>query len=149
MSIKQYGSIEEALEDVRSENRDSSLPFLYSRSYERVYLGPNNAYRGKIAVEEAYDIRFFGESSEIRIFWEEGERKAIKIAEGDDQRFIDVEVPLSKSFIKKKSNMNRPHDFQKNEKGPSITKRMILEYDEDGQAQVSYTRLLGLNVDYE
>lgn len=133
MKIKQYGSTEESLEDMRSANQDSPLPFLYSRSSERVYIGSNHVDMAEKTVEEALDVRFFGESCEIRIFWEEGERKAVKIAEGDDQRFIDVTVPLAGSFYD-----------QEPEKWTSITKRMILEYDEDGQAQVAYTRLLRL-----
>ena len=112
-------SIDEALK------RATALPFAMIRSLSDVYLGEQKIPSDLSDVIEA---RFFGPDEEIRLFRDGETLKAASVTEeGMDSIDKNFDVENSGKFGVKK-----------------ISAKYILDYDEDGQAFISTTRLCGL-----
>lgn len=115
----------EVLEVRQALSRGRTLPYALIRSLSRVTLGPTPA---EVDDSELIEARFFDSGEEIRIFQGETGLQAARVWEGAGDTVIERSYRLANTAL-----------F-----GQSITVRQLLSFDKnDGQAQVSCTRLAG------
>ena len=120
------------LEDINVESvntiEDLVSSYRYALIYEfsRVLLG--DATQVNVNFDELNEAYLFNKSEQIHIFKVDGVLKGVKATEEiSDEHFFDKKYKLDSKF---------------KALGKIIVVREYLEYDEDGQAIVSYTRLL-------
>ena len=123
-------SIEAALDKAAS----SAFPWAMIHTYSNVALGKNpiieqgrELEEREICPEILLEARFFSESEEIRIFRQERELRAIWIAEGEEDLFLEETVKIA----------------NQSKFGDSVTIRRLVDFDDDGQAQIVASRLSG------
>lgn len=101
--------------------RSSDFPYSFIMEYSRLYIGKNNV---KINPDELIEARFFGYGGELRVFKDDEGFKGFLLIETEEDDFIDKNVKLLHGF------------------GKTLTMRRLLDYDEDGQIFVKYTRMV-------
>lgn len=106
---------EQALERARA------LPFAYIAGLSSLTLGPVPAV---LEPEEIMEARFFGPLEEVHLYHTEAGLEAVSFAEEPGDEYLEQESPLISGF------------------GKTLTKRMYVDYDEDGQARIVATRLV-------
>lgn len=116
----------EPMEVRRALEAGTSLPYALIRSLSRVTLGPAPA---EVDPGELLEARFFNETEEIRIFWDEdlGEHRAVRLTAGPEELCLRETCPLMNEAV-----------F-----GREITLCREIAFDEDGQAYLSDIRLAG------
>ena len=112
-------AVPEALECGRA------LPYALLRGLSRVTLGPAQAL-AEIDLEELIEARFFSAGEEIRVFRSGGELRAVRLrGEPED------------------NELERTYRIKNPKFGSSLKVCRLLEADEDGQMNVTVTRLTG------
>ena len=81
----------------------------------------------EICWEECLEGYFFDETRQVHIFTGEDGLQAVCFTEPEDAEYIDKDYKMAGKYQKI---------------GSRITKREYLDYDEDGQVYVAYTRLV-------
>lgn len=110
-------SIQEAL------SAGGELPFALIRSLSQVTLGHTPAC---VEEDEMLEARFFSQTQEIRIFQGADGLRAVRLIGEPSDRVLEQTCKLeNKQF------------------GSALTIARVLEWDEDGQAYVTATRLTG------
>lgn len=117
MKIDRSLSVQEALQ------LGAALPWALVRSLSQVTLGPTPV---AVDADELLEARFFSADEEIRLFRSEGQLLAVHLtAEPDDNTIVQV------------------HRIENTAFGSSLTVNCTLQPDEDGQMNITYTRLTG------
>ena len=110
-------TVQQALE------RGRALPWALVHCLSRVTLGPVPA---AIDAEELIEARFFSAGEEVRVFRSGGELRAVRLCGEPEDNTLEQTYRI------------------KNPKfGSSLKVRRLLEADEDGQMNVTVTRLTG------
>lgn len=112
-----------------AKQRGSALPWVLVRQFSSIQMGRTK----DIAIdwEEVTEVRFFGETEEIRIFEASGTLCAAALRDAGDE----VEDETCHDMTCKLEH--KPHF------GNEITIREYFDYDEDGQLYVAASRLKG------
>lgn len=114
----------ETLEVSQALELGMTLPYALIRSLSSVTLGPAPE---KIELDELIEARFFDSEQEVRIFQGETGPQAARFWEEAGDAVIKRTYQLANTAL-----------F-----GQAIAVRQLLDFDEDGQAYVSWTRLAG------
>lgn len=142
--------LEEALSGAASSNADGTIRFPWAmvQTYSRLYLGVNPLADSRTNLEEneltenetdwkqffrdewklsLLEARFFSDAEELRLFRLDGSLRAVLAAETDGDRWLEETCEIA----------------NKDKFGGSVTVRRVMDFDEDGQAYVAFTRLSG------
>ena len=115
--------IDRSLSVLEAQQLGAALPWALVRSLSQVTLGPVPV---AIDADELLEARFFSADEEIRLFRSEGQLLAVHLtAEPNDNTIVQVHRIENKAF------------------GSSLTVSCTLQPDEDGQMNITYTRLTG------
>lgn len=97
------------------------FPYALVRTLSQVTLGPT----GDVGeTRDLLEVRFFSDSSEIRIYRQDGDLRAVRLQD-DGTIYVDREYSVSNKKF-----------------GKRITVRFYMDFDEDGQAYWSGDRLV-------
>lgn len=116
MIQKRYNDISAALADAEG------LPFVYLRTLSSVSVGLRADAALPEDMTEIEQLRFFGPDAEVRIVRTGSGLEAWRIEDGGSQ-FLDETIKLLPGF------------------GRKLTKRKLLQFDEDGQGCICAVRL--------
>ena len=119
----------------------SAFPWAMIQTYSRLYLGVNpltdggsspaeiySFFQGREQIEQSLlEARFFSDAEELRLFRLDGGLRAVLAAETDGDRWLEETCEIA----------------NKDKFGGSVTVRRVIDFDEDGQAYVAFTRLSG------
>ena len=142
--------LEEALSGAASSNADGTIRFPWAmvQTYSRLYLGVNPLADSRTNLEEneltenetdwkqffrdewklsLLEARFFSDTEELRVFREGDDLRAVVVVETDGDRWLDETCEIA----------------NKDKFGATVTVRRLIDFDEDGQAYVVFTRLSG------
>ncbi len=111
------------LEQARKDS--AAFPYVLVRELSRVWLGERQ--RAELNWDEATELRFFNDTSELRFFGGAGRLQAVLLADEAEDKCHDRSFPLAHNGA-----------F-----GRELTVREYLDFDEDGQLYVKATRLKG------
>lgn len=115
------------LNDAEAENMAQGYPYVLVRELSRLYLG--ETAQTDILWDELTEARFFNDTSELRIWEEDGQFSAVLLEDENE----DETTCMEKSY-----NLAHKGLF-----GKKLTVLEYFEYDEDGQLYRAATRLKG------
>ena len=101
---------------------------------EKILLGEVEKIRSEIVWEECLEARFFSEEKELHIFDYNGKYIAVCIEDQEGSR----ESILEGKLIKLSNQFHKQSGFD------AYKVKKYIHYDEDGQAVIELTRLMGL-----
>ena len=104
-------------------DRGAALPWALVRGLSAVSLGPSPA---RIDPDELMEARFFSPEEEIRVFRTDGQLRAVQLRGEPGDSVIE-----------------RVYAVENPKLGKSVTVSYTLEADEDGQVNLTSTRLTG------
>ncbi len=109
------------LTESEAKEKAYRYPFSLCYSCSGIQLGVTPL---EINWEEITEARFFGDKSEIHIFFDEEGIRVTEVTDEESDEIIDLSYKLESHF------------------GEKLTVRRYINFDEDGQAQIIMTRLL-------